>query len=114
LRFSNPLVTDDAGDANISPGERATIQVSLQDVSGVGFNAYPNVTFVADRSDISPTPSLVQSYAILPCQSLSATTQAGVPASLSVGTVVNITAKAGMLNGDCQDAPTTTIQLTVR
>jgi len=113
LAISSPQVIDEDGDGVVSAGEGATIQVSLDEIAGEGFSMYPGVTFESDDPGVVLTGG-DWFYAIFACDSYVTAIHAEVASDVPAGTVVNITARAAMLNQECPAAPSVKIPLTIQ
>ena len=116
LSVSNAALSDTTGNGNgngqLEAGETAILTVDLSEIAGVGFNAYPGVTFTTTDEGAS-VASNDWLYAILPCMVIELTGSVTVDASVAPGTIVTIRAQAAMLNTECPDAPMIEIPITV-
>jgi hypothetical protein len=113
LAIARPTIVDDSGDGTISPGEGASLLVSVQEIAGKGFAWYPGVTFTADRPDVEVMFDDWR-YAILPCTEESFSAVAKFSASIPRGTPVHFVARLASLNRDCPDAPSSTLDVVVQ
>jgi len=103
LTVSDPKLDDESGDGKLAYQESAVVTVHLNDVSGKGFNWYPGVQFSSDTVSVDTT-GFAQFYAILPCQTLDASTKLTLLTQVTPGAVVHVTARVSMLNSDCPEA----------
>jgi hypothetical protein len=100
LALRDPRVEDDSGDGKVSPGEGATLRVTLAETAGLGNLSYPGVRFATDNPAVTVTDSNWL-FGILPCTEVPIPVRATFGASLAPGTVVTVTATAGLLTQAC-------------
>jgi hypothetical protein len=112
LAVAHPVLTDADGDGQIEVGETATLQVSLDEIAGVGFSFYPGVLFETTTAGVTVSAT-DWFYAILPCQTDAVSAQITIGSDVPPGTLVTITARVAMLNHDCPDAYSIEIPFTV-
>jgi hypothetical protein len=113
LTVSDPVLEVDAGDGKLHPGSVATLTVNLNEVAGVGFNAYPAVFFSSSDPGVMVS-SGAQFYAILACQTIPSPALVTVAGSVPSGTTVKIVAQAGMLNGMCTNGDAITVPIVIQ
>lgn len=111
LRVVDPSVKDDGGDGSVSPGEGATISVTLQDTSGYGYSMYPYVAFSAPSGVTLGAPEYF--YAIAACQSHPTSVHIQLSPYLTPTTVIRVTAQAAGMNQNCAGTPSITIPIVV-
>ncbi len=113
LSIDTPVVTDGGGDGSVSAGEAFDLKVVLREVAGVGFGWYPGVKFESDHPGVSLSGT-DWFYGIFGCSSYEVAAQGKVDASVKSGTVIELRARAAMLNEECPSAPSLTLKLTVK
>lgn len=110
--LADPKVEDDSGDGLVSAGEGATISVVIRENSGKGFMAYPGAKFSTDHGGASIAPD-TWLFGIAGCETAVLSAYATFSNDITKGTVVNVTAKVAMLNGDCPDTSSLVIPIEV-
>ncbi len=113
LAVTDPQVVDDSGDGVVSAGEDATIHVVMRELGGEDFMFYPGVLFEADHASVDIGAEDWR-YGIFACGADELTTHAHFGQDIAPGTVIQITARVAMLNSDCPDAPSVTIEVPVQ
>ena len=104
LAVRQPVLGDEGGDGKLAYQEKGTIEVTLADASGRGFNWYPGVHFTSETISIESS-GLDQFYAVLPCGSMEASAGVALLTPYPAGTVLKVKAQVSALNLDCPEAP---------
>ena len=112
LTVSDPVILDKSGGGKLSPGEDASLRVSLNEVAGRGFSWYPGVSFVSDDASVS-IKSSDWYYAIAACTRYQPTAVIHVSSDAKPGSIVHFTAQAAMMNSDCPSAPALVVSATI-
>lgn len=108
-----PAFVDDSGDGVVSPGEGATLSIALVETAGTGFSYYPGVVLESSNPDVKVSDGN-WFYAIGACQVETMPTHIDVGANVAPGTVVQITARVGMISGPCPDTHAVTIPIVIQ
>lgn len=105
IKPSNGTVTDAGGNGDWSPGEEATVSVTLTNEGPDGFYFYPGATFESDNAYVvSANPEWNDAFGINANQSITAEAVFTADSSLTAGTVVTFTVTANTLSGGCPGA----------
>jgi hypothetical protein len=101
LVLTVPRLSDDSGNGILSPGEGATIRLSLREINGIGANWYPGVHFSTPSDAGVVIDGSIDYYAALACDSLPIEGRVVLPADIPLRTVVVVRAQITMLNAEC-------------
>jgi hypothetical protein len=112
LAVSDPVIVDQSGDGKLSPGEGASLSVTLNEVAGIGLSWYPGVKFVSDDADVT-IKETDWYYAIAACKSYEVLATIQVAPNAKPGSIVRLTAQAAMINVDCPRAPALVIPVMI-
>jgi hypothetical protein len=107
-------IAEGSGDGRITIGETVTVSAELRDTAGFGYSYYPGVNYEVEPAGITVSPdSDFHIFALLQCESLASSTRLILGSTIGPGTVVRVTARAGALNQDCPNAPSSTASFVV-
>lgn len=112
LSVTDAVVTDASGDGKLSPGEKLTIVASLNETAGEDFMWYPGVRFVSASESVTVKENDWY-YGIAACQTQPVSATGEISPSAKAGTVVTVTARVGMLNEECPNAPALEIPISI-
>lgn len=114
LILVNPIIEGDSdGDGLVEPGETATLTVTMQDVSGLGFNWYPGVVFDSGDPAVSVQAD-TWFFAVLPCGEQPATATIKVSPDMKPGQTISLRARVDMMNGNCAGTSALEIPLKIQ
>src|SRR5262249_44620393 len=99
---TNPIIVDEGGDGTWSPGEDATLTVTLTNTGTRIYSQYPGITMVSDHADVSAAmPNSNDLFGLLARQSAPATVVFTAANTVPSGTTVHFTATVNSLNQSC-------------
>jgi hypothetical protein len=110
MTVADPVIDVDGGDM-VFPGSTLTLTVTLEEIAGKGFDAYPMVKFTADNPAVTVT-SGAEFYAILPCMTMPASASIAVN-DVPSGTTVHVKAQVAALNMDCPNASSIVVPIQI-
>lgn len=93
------MLVDDSGDGVLSPGESATLTVTMRETAGVGANLYPGVLFSSSSDAGIAADGSNYLYAMLPCSTFPLPTRITVSVDVPLHTKFVVRAKIGALTG---------------
>jgi hypothetical protein len=104
LTLSNAAAADAGGDGGVSPGEAASVTVTLTNTGGEDHFAYPGVRLTSDDARVTIDSPDFTLYGIFAGQSVEAQWSVTFGAAIPAGTQVPLRAQVTALGESCPDA----------